>query len=421
MSTGNRGATRVAGLENAYSTARGDQIVFGARASTDVATARRVTQYTGEMKTLDETAPLTAFIDQVGKKGSPVGQAVAQHNERDVIPTTVTLDTSTYSSGALTLNFQTGTGGQVVAGTVLKCIRTGEVFRVSSKTDVDTAVVVTRGFLTSGQGGAAAAATVASEELQILGTAFGQNSDAPNGTSVEPLIVKSRLQCFRESIEASRRDINSDNYGKSEWDRQKDDKFVQLQQQLEKAFLFNQGYSDTEPTMTDGLINQIVTNVWHMGGLPLDETTLEDFTCAITRYNTKDKSNLVMLCGDNYIKNLDAIARDAFRSNDKTEWLGVDVQGFQCGFGRLKIKQHGMFGPIGSGETAANGGYVGLAVCANIKNLSKLVYRGSQYPLLDKDAASNGKDGEKWCWTYDCGLEMWLERTHGLIDQIAAP
>jgi hypothetical protein len=323
-----------------------------------------------------------------------------------------------------TINFLAGTGAQVKAGTMLKSFRTGEVFFVVSKTDTDTAVVKTRGFIT---GGASAAALLASEELQILGSAFGQNSAAPAGISSEPLIKYAYLQTFRTcAIEASGRDVNSDNYGKDEYARQLEDSKEFHDTAVEKAFLFNQGYFATDGagdaatpaigTVTDGLLNQIVTNLFHVGG-DLDETTWNEMLIAQARYNGGDKTGIVGMFGENAARALQGFARDGMRYGSDDKIFGVDVQGWKTFWGTIPIKIHGLYGPIGSSETAANSSPLGMLTMVNFKNLGKLTFSGRAFKL-EKNIQLPGTDGLKDGWTEDVGLEVWNERTHSHADGI---
>ncbi len=415
MATGNQGATNPIGNYNGPTVP--GTVVQGARLSTDVQAARRRYQWSGEIKINRDVTPFLSFTEKLGNKGGTYGQAIVQHGERDMIPMTISLDAAGYNNSVTTLNFATGTGNLVVIGTVLKSFRTGEMFRVLTKPSADQVTVGTRGSLVTG--GAAAAALLASEELQILGTAFGQNSTAPSGISVEPLIVASRLQTFRTAVEAAGRDMNSDVYGKPEWDRLKEDTVENHRGTVEKAFLFNQGYSDTEGTITDGMFNRIVTNVFVVNGV-LDEITLNAYIKSIYRYNQGQSGKLVHLCGENFVATLDSFARDGIRFRPTDTMAGVQINTYTSGFGDIKYKVHGFFSPLGSSETAANGAPVGSLLTVNLNNVGKMVFKGRKF-RVDTDVQLPGTDGVKDCITEDVGLEVWNERTHGKMTGMLAP
>lgn len=412
------GSTLTAGSYNAKTSNVGDLVVGGARVSGDAAAARRVIQTNGEIKINENIRPLTAFIlGMGGARNKTVGQSVVQHNERDMIPTTVIIDSSTYTSGSVTINFLASTGAQVLPGTILKVLRTGEEMFVSVKVDTDTATV-TRAI---GTGGAAAAALVASEELQILGSSFGQYSFAPNGVSVEPLIVSSYLQTFRTSVEMSGRDMNSEVYGLGEEQRLIEDRLESHMTMMEKAFLFNAGYNATDGaaqtsaatailgTLTQGIFDRISTNLFAVGGA-LDETTLENYFVALSRYNADVQDSLITFVGEAAMRALDSFARDAVRYSENTTVLGVNVKNWQCSFGDFRLKKHGLFSPIGSANSAANGGPVGSVLTVNPKNLGILTFKGRD-TRFEKNIQYPGQDGVKHCWTSDKGLDAFNERS----------
>lgn len=427
--TGNKGATLPIGAYNQGAP------VAGARATTDVGSGRKVPQVAPKILEINKNVvPFTAFMDKMSKRARTIAQIVFTHIESDLIPATITIDDGTAGAGAQvagtagaytnsdttigTAVAQGGSGpGNLVVGSVLKTFRTGEVLRVTA---IDTATgiitVATRGYITNG---AAAAALNANEELQVLGTAFGQNSTAPGGVSVEPKLINAYPQTFRTAIEAGRRAIKMENYGGDEWERIMNDRLMAHHVDVEKAFLFNQGYSATEPTQTDGLINQITTNVFIMGGA-LDEVTLENYWCALMRRNQGQNGSIVTFGGENAIKALDQFGRDSIRYTDKTVSLGIDVQEWKSTFGVMKIKQHGLFSPLGSSETAANGAPVGFLLSVNMDNVGKATFAGGKL-TYDAKAKLPGTDGEKGCWTEDCGLEVWNERSHAIITGIIAP
>lgn len=401
--TGNQGATGVLGAYNLGSP------VQGARATTDVQVARRIPQYTKTVKINANVTPLTAFMDKL-KNEETVGGVLFFQVERDLIPLTVSTSTS-YLSSDTSIVLTAGQGAGVVSGTTLWSTRTGEMMLVTARS-TDT-LTVTRAY---GTGGAAAAALNSGEELIITGTAFAEYSAAPNGISIEPLLVNNYMQTFRQSVEMARRDMNSANYGPDEWDRAHEDAIESMNRQMEMAFLFNPAYSAgngaASPSVTQGLIPRITTNVFNIGGT-LDETTLENMQVAWSRRNQGDESSLVTFAGENFMKALDGFSRDAMRYTPQVEWLGADVVGWRCSFGEYKIKKHGLFSPLGSVNTVANGSPLGYMLGVNMKNVNRAVWKGNAGKMqYDANCKLPGVDGTKACWTRDCGLQVVNERTH---------
>lgn len=424
--TGNKGAVNTIGSYN-YG-----KPVQGARATSNIQSLRQVPQFDPKILEVDKDAvPLLVFIDKLGRSRT-VGQTTFYHIEEDRQPATVTIDDGTsglgsgsgYNSSDTTIGFGVsggylgGSGStRIQANNVLKCVRTGEMMLVTSVDQTTGIATVTRGF-TASSNGAAAAALNANEELQVLGTTFADNSQAPNSVSVEPLIITSYMQTFRTAVEAGRRLINSENYGGDEWKRMLASSLKAHQVDKEKAFLFNQGYATSGQTVTDGVINQIVSNVFQMNGT-LDEVTLEEYWNALTRYNDSG-SGCITLCGDNVLKCLDQMGRDGVRYAEDTNSIGVKVTKWKCAFGEMEFKRHGLFGARGSNVSYANNGYVGLMLTVNANNLGEATFKNSKLKF-DPNCRLPGQDGEKACWTEDVGLEVWNERSHGYINCIDKP
>lgn len=416
---GNQGVTKPVGSYNSGA------VVQGPRAISNVGAGRKVPQVDPNILQINKNiVPFTMFMEKLGRKRT-VRQLSFVHIEEDRQPATVTIDDGTtdglgaaagYASNDTTIGFKVANGGSGVgsiqANTILKCVRTGEMFAVVSVTG-EVATVAARGYISNG---AAAAALLANEELQVLGSAFPDNSQAPQSMSVEPLLITSYPQLFRTAVEAGRRLIRSEEYGGDEYKRMLASSLLDHHLKVEKAFLFNQGYLATGNTQTDGFINQIVTNVFQMNGV-LDEVTLENYWKALSRYNAGDEASIVTFVGENAMVALDQFGRDGLRFTPATETIGIAVREWQCSFGSMKFKQHGLFGPLGGSTTAANGGYVGYLVSANMKNLGMATYDGGNLKF-DPNCKLPGQDGEKACWTEDKGLEVWNERTHGIISGI---
>lgn len=432
--SGNQGATLPAGSYNYLASTTGT--VQGGRLRADVQAARRVVQSTRGIIINANITPILAATEAV-KKTKTVYDYVAQHNEYDVNPSFVTLDDGTgglgsgsgYDSSDTTLVMSTGQGSRVVVYDTLKYLATGEIMWVTARAG-DT-ITVTRGYTSAG-GGAAAAAIPASAELQILRPVFPENTTPPNATSTEPLIVLTYLQCSRYSVSASRRLIDSQNYGLTgaavvdEWKRIHDAKLEEGKQKDEKSLLFNQGVtttsSGTAGTMTDGIPSRILTNRFNMGGTSLDEVTLTKYAIAFFRYNMGDTSNTIHFIGDNMVTILDSFARDQNRYVNnggsgglKNIVLGSSVKTWRSTAGDLNFTRHGMFGPQGSSALYSAGSPIGWLLSINFNNVEKLVYGANGNLKYNPNAAQPGQDGEVGCWTYDWGIKMLNERSFGFM------
>lgn len=428
------GATLPRGSYNANASTTGT--IQGPRIRTDVASARRTVQHLGGTKINAFATPILAASMQL-TKSKTVYDSVCQHNEYDDSPGFVTLDDGTgglgagsgYNSSDTTLIVSTGQGTRVVKYDTLKYLATGEIMWVTGVSS-DT-LTVTRGFTNSsnvtngGANGAAAAAIPASAELQILAPVFPENSARPAGRSTEPLIVNTYLQISRRAVEASRRLIDSKNYGMKpgdgdidEWDRIHDAELDAMKAAEERSLLFNQGTtsisSTTSGTMTDGLPSRISTNAFNVNGA-LDEDTLENYVIALNRYNNGKLNTILNFTGDNIAKTIDRFARDGVRYDESTTVLGCKVKGWQCSVGTLNFTPHGMFGPQMSSAAYTAGSPIGWMLSLQFSQIQKLQFGANGGLRYDPNAKTPGQDGEVGVWTKDWGLQLRNERQHAFM------
>lgn len=427
------GATGVMGSNNYLASTAGT--IAGPRFRGDVQAARRVIQSGQGVLINANVTPLLAATEKVGK-GEICYGSVMQHNEYDVIPGFVVLDATGMVDGTgTTMTFVAGQGSRVTASDTLKYLATGEIVFVASISG-DVATVI-RAYTNSSNtanvsgtndgGGAAGAVMPASAELQILRPAFSQNSLRPKGTSVEPLIVYTYLQCSRYVVEASRRTIDSQNYalnGKAsvdEWQRIHDDEIKKGQYCDERALLHNQGTASIDVnsstgggTMTDGIPARILTNRFNISG-SLDEVAMTNYVISVFRYNQGQTDKLITFVGDNVDKTIDQFARDNMRYQPDIKILGSNCTGWQSRGGRLNFTKHGMFGPLSSSALYSAGSPIGWMLSVNFSFIDKVQFGKNGAMRYDPNAKTPGQDGTVGCWTEDFGIKMRNERAHGFM------
>lgn len=393
-------------------------IVKGARAISDNQAARRRLQFTKEViNVIANTNPTTAFMDALGQN-KEVAQPTYFHLLRDRLPRTVTYGTSTGETTGTTLTLASGQGKSLVAGSVIYSERTGEAILVTAIT-TDT-LTVTRQFGGASGGSAVATTLNDAEELQIMGRAFSENSAAPSGISSEPNIITNAVQCFRYSIEASGRDIESDNYGEDEWTRMGRDAVEAITLDQETAFLFNPMISTSDPTATKGLLGWVATNLANQAG-PLTEADARDYFLRWFRHNHGQEAGMVLYIGDNTIKCFESFAVDSVRYGNEQEYYGVNVMQWRTSAGKaIKLLQHGLYGPLGSSVTAQNKGRIGYMTGINMKMIGKRTFKNRGLTLT-KNVQVPGTDGRKDVWTDDVGMAVLSEKAHLQVYGITAP
>ncbi len=400
-----------------YDAAAGNSqvIVKGARVISDNQSARRKLQFTKEVIDLiANTNPLMAFTDKLGNN-KEVAQPTYFHLLRDRLPRTVTYGTSTGETTGTTLTFAAGQTNGLVAGSLLLSERTGEVILVTTVTST-TVCQVSRAF---GTGSAVATTLNDAEELQIIGRAFTENSAAPSGISSEPNIITNACQTFRYSIEASGREMESENYGEDEWQRQGRDAVASMTEDQETGFIFNPAISTSDPTMSKGLLGWIATNLVNQAG-PLTEPDVRDMFIRWFRHNHGQQSSMVLMIGDNASKCFESFAVDGVRYTPDQEYFGLSCAGWQTSAGKVKLLQHGLYGPLGSSVTAANKGRVGMMTGVNVKMIGKRTFKNRSLTCT-KNVQLPGVDGRKDVWTEDVGMAVLSEKAHLQVYGITPP
>ncbi len=389
-------------------------IVSGARKTSDNQTARRKLQFTKEViNVIANTNPLMAFMDKLGNN-KDVMQPTYFHLLRDRLPRTVTYGTSTGETTGTTLTLASGQGKSVVAGSLLLSERTGEVILITTVA-TDT-LTVSRAY---GTGSAVATTLNDAEELQIIGRAFSENSTAPNGISSEPNIITNAVQTFRYSIEASGRDIESENYGEDEWTRMGRDAVESLTLDQETGFIFNPAISTSDPTMSKGLLGWIATNLANQAG-PLTEPDLRDYFIRWGRHNKGQDSSMVLFIGDNAQKCFESFALDGVRYKNDQDFYGVNVATWATAGLKVKLLTHGLYSPLGSSVTVTNKGRVGMMTGINVKMVGKRTFKNRGLTLT-KNVQTPGTDGRKDVWTDDVGMAVLSEKAHLQVYGITAP
>lgn len=356
-----------------------------------------------------DVTPLTFLLNRTGAAKRTVGQATFNHLETDRLPMAVQLDSSTYNSGVTTLNVLAGHGVRLVVGHVLKNLRTGTQMRVLTvSTDQ---ITVTRPYA-----GTTDANTVASEELEIIGFADTEGNTAQSGQSSEPAFKQNAVQTFRQAIDATGRDMQSDNYGPDEWERMKKDASDAIDMQMEKAFMFGNGISTSDPTATAGLEYWITTNLFNQAAAAMSEQSWNDYCMAFSRRN-QGGGKKICLAGENMRRAVDSYGRDVIRYDPRDTVLGISAYSYQNSFIKLDMISHGLLSPLGTGNTVTNGSWAGYAFLLNLDKigLAEFKNRGKMYR---DHIETPGTDGQKAEYLADVGLYLVSEKNHAIIKGI---
>ena len=384
-------------------------IVSGQRKLVDIATARKKPQFTGETINISgDVAPLYLLIKKLGKS-KKVNQASYFHLETDWLPVEVT--NTTVGTGT-TVTITAGHEVRVAVGTILLCTRTGELMRVNSV--ASGSLGVDRGV---GGGGPGAVALQNPEPLLIVGFADTEGNTSPSGKSSEPTSKTNYCQTFRQALELSGRDLESDNYGPGELERIKGDALEAITQNMEKSFLLNNCTGTaTDPSMTAGVLGLVTTNAYDVAGA-LTETALTDNFITPWFRRNNSKKRMMVFAGEKFLRALGQFGLDNIRYASSDTGIGISVMKYRTNFGEVECVRHGLLTPVGNSNSAATYGMQGYAFGLNMEYVGKRVFGDRELQLL-KDRQTPDRDGIKWEYLSDEGFYLASESQHAILKGI---
>lgn len=357
--------------------------------------------------------PMLKIMEKKGVKKT-VGDAIYNHLDNDDLPTTVTVDANSYTSGVVSITLASGNGKRVTEGDTLLCLRTEELVYVSSVAG-DT-IQVERG-----EGGTTAATINASEVLNIIDSAHADGATAPESISSEPNIRQNACQIFRTSLEISGRNKNAEVEGGDEWSRAWMDTGKKHALKMERAFMFSNGRTLTgNRTRTGGFPYWVTSNIFNNAGANLTEAYWQDFGRAWLRRNAGVSPNDVgILHGELVSKALSGFMRDDLRYETDDEIGGIYCAKYRFDQGQtVNLIKHGLFSPVGSDETAANKGWQGMAYGVWFSGIGCADFKG-RTGQTQKDIQTPGADGKKDALLDDKGFVLLVEKRHAKLLGVA--
>ena len=316
-----------------------------------------------------------------------------------------------YASGATSIVVDDGSIFK--AGHVVLVERTKEIMFVTVDPTANTLTVV------RGKGEVAAAALLDDDFLYIIGTVHEEGSDSPNIITYAPTKVFNYCQIFRTSLGQTRTAKKT----RLRWDRTgpyREAKREALQLhgiEMEKAFMYGQRLEETGPNgqprrTTRGVRTFITTNILTDANTD-GAWTDADFTTAwesVFRYGSSEKLGMAgstaIAVMTNYAKNN---SRSTVNLAPDVEIYGMKITHIITPFGDLYLKNH----PLMSDHTVYRKDMV-------ILDLPFLKYRYVDDTTLKKNVQAPGVDSSKDEFLTEAGLEMWHEKAHALMTNLAS-
>jgi hypothetical protein len=321
--------------------------------------------------------------------------------EDELTPNIVTIS-GTEASGSTSFALTTGQGVRVRVNDILVS-NTGESLLVTA-VSTDTLTV------TRSMGSVAATAYIALDEFVIAGTAMLEGATNPTSVWTKKVGKTNYIQIFRDIVELTATQVNTDSYGGNDRLYQRKKKAVEHKRQIEQALLLGDGFEDNSGDQirrgTEGLLNFVSTNVTDGGGV-LTETEFEAFLRSVFRYHpTVTAPEKWFLCAPMLISAINFWAKNALRIETSEKTFGVRVAKYRSGHGDLNITRHWLL------EDFTEFKEYGFVI-----DPENVMYRFLQNldTKLHTDIQNDNEEVNRDEYRTHAGLQLMQEKTHGYV------
>jgi hypothetical protein len=321
------------------------------------------------------------------------------------------LTAAAYTSGAATINVGVGEGNLVRAGDVLRNMRTGEGFRVSSVT-ADALSVVTS------WGGQINAAGNAGDKLLVVGPAMQQGSTLPNPRYGPRVLGYNFTEIVRTPYLFTGTAAAITMYGGGEPEKEQARKAVEHKRTWEAiAFYGARDFSSAADVVvgsSGGVVEFIQTNKQNVNG-ELTADFLDSFLTTVLSKGSDEKVIFTGTIGAYYLSRFNRSGQGAFWKPGDSRVHGVKVDGFISGvFGtQIPIVVKKEWADFPSGVN----GYNGNLFVLDMSNIERRPLIGRDTRKIDYDIKSlgNGRDAEGGEYFTESTYTFAQEKTHGWL------
>ena len=375
--------------------------ILGMRGTDQLAPEQKKIELGDTIKMLvpDET-PFTTLSQQLNKKkvGFPEWKGV----EDDVFPR---FD-KVAGAGGTAVTFNVVDYTKFHKSDTIIATRTGEVMIVSA-TPTTAALTVTRG--------TTPVALIDQDEILIAGSAQPEGDLSRQPWSVNPTPLQWMSQILRRSWELTGTSYSSENeLSPQDWDYQAQKNGIEHKRDIERTLLFNGAPTkitgaNGQPLRTSGgLVWSIKTNQMDAGG-GFSEDELNAFARIVFRWGAKRKT----LMGSPLATSvLNTFPMSKVRISQSEKRYGINVTTFVSPFGELALitnweLEGTKYGGVLLAYDQANVGYRYLA--------NSKANRDSH---VNTEIQPPDQDSRRDEWLTECGLEVQLEKTSGIVTGI---
>lgn len=301
-------------------------------------------------------------------------------------------------------------GLSLKAGDILLVEESGELLYVNSDPAVDTTVSVVRGY-----GDVAATAVTyngasVNPNVLLVGSAYEEGSDAPDGRAYDPTKLYNYTQIFRNTFEHTRTAAKTRLRTGDDVKEAKRETLELHSRDIELAFFLGNRKETTrngKPLRTTGGLKSFIAsgNKIAVSSGQLDMDTLEGYMERFFEYGSSEKLAFV---GNRAMTAINQVVRknSAYQIFANEKVFGMSVTKLVSPHGELVLKRHPLFNQVpglASGQT-----YYGLNSTMVVLDQKELIYRyfKGDDTRYEAELQDNGIDGEKSGFISEVGLEV---------------
>lgn len=289
---------------------------------------------------------------------------------------------------------------------------TNEVMRVTADPTSATEIVVARGW------GSTAAAIADNEDLFVVGTAIAEGARARSGLYTDPTKRYNYTQIFRYPLKLTNTAKATRLRTGKAWAEMKRDALDMHTIDMERAMIWGVRNEDTggsEPKRsTGGILSFLSTNVTNISDGSMSQAEWLSFLKNLFRYGAGEK---LCLCGNTFLEVINAMAEyyGSVQLQPNADIYGIAVIRYTTAFGTVYFKNHPLFNEITAHQK------MGLFIEPKHIIYRPLVGNGENRDTkYIKNREDNDEDCTKDEFLTEMGLEVQLEKVHGVLTNVAS-
>jgi hypothetical protein len=268
--------------------------------------------------------------------------------------------------------------------------------------------------VTRAAGTTAAAAGNLNDILVRIGQASAEGAGMPESNLASEEHIFNYTQIFRESFKINGTFMATDTYTGDKLKLKAAQVARKIKGDMEMAFLYGErwitGATTSAPRRkTAGLRAHIVTNSYNPAGTMTEAQFLQNFIAPVFRVGNNPER--VLLCGETILRCLHNYATSKMNIFQEDNTLGFKCMRYISPYGDLLVVRHPLMRNARNSQTA-------FAIDPN--NISRVVLKGRDLGM-QPDRQANDIDGYQAEMLAECGLEVALEETHGILDGVTGP